>query len=320
MPFNKCPKLSIRGKNELAKHIAHDGFSVDQAKMLIDDVVINFDRYWKDNLKRSKPADQKWVRSAKGTPLGTLLGKINERVLAPHDKLIPNFVFGGLKRRNHVQAAKHLLGMKRKRTLLKLDLSRFFEQITEGRVISFLINKCNCTYKGAKLLARLCCVPLGEKGSNQLQRVIARGFATSSRIAVWCSMDTFVKMDRLVQRRLRGKDPRIAIYVDDIGITSTRTEKSDMLILKQEIKQLVENGARPLLLNDKKCKVVRHEEGMEFVGLGLDRNSVSLGVKTRSRKMRLKNRVDTSTVISEKKTAGVSLKGISQYEAYIKKS
>lgn len=313
----KYPRISIRGKNELAKSIRDQHFLFQDAANLIGDVKANFDKYWKDNLKHSKPNDEKWVRSAYGTPLGSLLNKINSRVLAPHDGLIPQFIFGGVEGRSHIQAAQHLQGDKSRRTYLKLDLSRFFEQITEQRVISLLINKCRCTYPGAKLIASLCCLPLGEKGHGQSQRAIARGFATSSRLATWCSLDLCMKIDRLIKQRLRGRDPKLSIYVDDIAISATKTKKAELLTLSQDIKQLCQNHQRPLILNDKKMKIIRHNEGVEHLGLKLNRRSLSLGKKSFAKKMRLKTRLPELSGI-EKANAKRSLRGISQYERQVK--
>ncbi len=315
---NNYPKLHIGGKTELAKHLSHKGFSKEEAQKLISNVLKNFDRYWKDNLKRSKPHEEKWVRSAKGTPLGFLLSKIDERLLAPSDELIPNYIFGGKRSSNHVFAVRHLQGAKGKRTLLKLDLRRFFEQITEDRVINLLVYKCGCSYKGAKLVARVCCVPFGKKGSNSSLRTIARGFSTSSRLAVWCSLGLFSKIDALIRARLKGKDPRIAIYVDDIGVTATKTKKSEMLRLAYEIKDLVEKYKHPLLINDDKREILRHDEGMEHLGIKMQRRGLFLGRKTQKKKGMLRASLIKNISSSDRKKLKRRWIGISQYERYVR--
>ena len=92
----RYPKIGIRSKNELAKRISGKGLSQQQALDLINDVVKNRDKYWKDS-KMSEPLSEKWVRNASHTNYGKLLSLISTRVLAPHDNMVPDFIFGGLK-------------------------------------------------------------------------------------------------------------------------------------------------------------------------------------------------------------------------------
>src|SRR5687768_434663 len=112
------PKIHIRSKNELAKRLSHKGFSQEKALALINEVLANHDKLWKDNAKYSEPEKNKYVRNARGTPLGLLLRMIDRMVLAPHDKLLPGYVFGGIKGTSHALAARNLLGQRRKRVLL----------------------------------------------------------------------------------------------------------------------------------------------------------------------------------------------------------
>lgn len=303
MQNSRYPKLSIRSKNELAKHLSHSKFPKGEALALINDVLRNFNKYWKDNEYKSEPKKEKFVRSAKGTPLGRLLDNINKSILAPHDKMLPVFIFGGVKNMNHAKAAKYLLGKKRRRTSLKLDITRFFEQVSEERVYHFFHDKCACSKKAAKLLAGFCCVPKGQKESGSNNKTVARGFATSSRLAVWCNLDTFIKLDRLVQKRLKGKDVRIAIYVDDIGITASKISREEMKNLSYEITKLLLNADRNqrLPINEAKTKISSHEEGIEHLGLRLYRNRLSIGSKTKSNLDRAKNKHQRKSLMRYKK-------------------
>jgi len=302
MQTSRYPKLYIRSKNELAKHLSHSKFSKEEALALVNDVLSNFARYWNDNEYRSEPGKEKYVRSAKRTPLGRLLDNINKAVLAPHDKMLPNFVFGGVKNMNHAKAAKYLLGRKRKRTSLKLDITRFFEQISDERVYHFFRDKCACSKKAAVLLASFCCVPEGPKGSSSERKTIARGFATSSRLVIWCNLDTFIKLDRLIKKRLKGNDPRIAIYVDDVGITASRVSKEKMKKLSLEVENLLLNTDRnqKLPINKKKTKISSHKEGIEHLGLRLYRNRLSIGAKTKSKMDRARGRSERKPLIRYK--------------------
>ena len=289
------PKIAIRSKLELAKRLSDKRDSVEDMARLISDVKTNYDNYWTDHPTQSQPEKGKWVRDASRTDLGKLLKLINAKVLAPHDSLIPTFVFGGVSRRNHKAAVTHLLGVKRKRIILKLDVSRFFEQIKYERVYSFFLVKGQCGQRGARLLADLCCVPIGAKDSPGTYKTIARGFSTSSRLAVWCNLDTFLRLERLVKKELRGKDPRIAIYVDDIAITASGITKEDMMKLYPKIKTILESDKNQKLpLNNAKTKIIYHsgdkydidgiyqgKRGFEHLGLQMNRNSLTLGTKTR---------------------------------------
>lgn len=289
------PKIAIRSKRELAKRLSDKRASIEEMAKLVDDVKTNFDSYWIDHPTQSQPEKNKWVRDASRTDLGKLLKLINTKILAPHDSLVPIIIFGGVSKRNHKAAVMHLLGVKRKRVILKLDVSHFFEQIKYERVYSFFLAKGQCGQRGAKLLADLSCVPLGAKDNPGDYKTIGRGFSTSSRLAVWCNLDTFLRLERLVKKELRGKDPRIAIYVDDIAITASGVTKDDMMKLYPKIKAILESDKNQKLpLNDAKTKIIYHsgdeydingvyqgKRGFEHLGLQMNRNSLTLGTKTR---------------------------------------
>lgn len=328
---HRYPDIHIRSKNELAKRLSNKKLPFAKVMDLTNDVILNFNKYWKDHKTLSRPMEEKWVRDASYTNLGKLLRLIDKEVLAQHDKMLPEFLFGGIAGRSHKAAVRHLLGKKRGRVLLKLDISRFYEQISEERVEQFFAVKAGCGKVGAKLLARLCCVPFGAKDKPEKRRTLARGFSTSSRLAVWCNLDTFVKLERLVKKELAGKDPRIAIYVDDIGITASRVTKEDMTTLYPKIKHILESDSKQKLpLNTKKTKIVFHDgqtysiegedlgkQSFEHLGLQMLRNSVTLGTRARWKVSELTHRIKTS----RNNTAGLkkSKKSLLRYKAYIHK-
>ncbi len=303
MQDSRYPKIHIRSKTELARHLSHGKFTKKEALALIKDVQDNFNSYWKDNERQSEPEKNKFVRSAKGTPLGRLLDNINKKILAPHDKMLPDFISGGIKNMNHIKASRHLLGKKRKRTLLKLDITRFFEQISEKRVYYFFYNKCNCSKRGAKLLSSLCCVPQGPKGNHIKHKTIARGFATSSRLAIWCNINIFIKINRLIKKELKKNDPRITIYVDDIGITASRVPKETMEKISLEVIDLLQNADinQQLPINKNKTKISSHEEGIEHLGLKLHRNKLSISAKNQSKLDKTRDKKKRESLIRYKK-------------------
>jgi hypothetical protein len=281
---SRYPSINIRSKNELSKQISDKKFSYKLALSLINDVLKNFDKYWYDS-KQSEPEKNKFVRSAKGTPLGYLLNKIDKKVLAPHDHLIPNFIFGGLSGKSHIQAAHHLLGNKKRRRLLGLDIKHFFEQISKERVFHFLNKKCGCSTSASHLLANICCVPLGPKDDPTKNESIARGFATSPRLSIWCNLDIFLRLSWKVKKLLKGHDPKLSIFVDDIGITASNISSEKM----EEVSSILENillnfdPNQKLPINLDKKKNCYFPDGVEHLGLRLGRKKLSIGGKTKSR-------------------------------------
>ena len=227
---NQYPKIGLRSKNEIAKRISSKKLSTNEALILINDVLKNFDSYWYDS-KNSKPEEQKFVRSATKSPaLKKLLKLISEKILKPYDVLVPEFMFGGLSGKNNIQATRYLLGEQRDRTLLKLDVKTFFEQVKQERVFYFFYKKCQCTVEASRILASLCCVPRGKKGSGSNEKILARGFATSSRLSMWCNLGTFQHLDWKMKKKLKRKKKHIKKYM--VRIKQKKIQKIILLLVK----------------------------------------------------------------------------------------
>jgi hypothetical protein len=319
MPDNKrYPNLGIRSKNELAKRISSNKLSPKEALLLINDVLVNFDKYWYDSSK-SDPDKEKYVRSSVGTNLGKLLKLLDQKVLAQCDSMVPHFFFGGLSKKNHIRAAYYLLGNKRYRTLLALDISRFFEQIERQRIFHLFNKKFKCSVKASDMLASLCCVPSGPKNNGSSKKVLARGFATSVRLALWSNLDLFVKLKWLVQENLKKYDPRMAVFVDDIGITASRVDAKLMESLRDKIRKLFDDfdPNQPLPLNEKKIKILSYDQGIEHLGLRLNRNSLSLGKKTLSKKNKITQKLKQPLSILERSDLKQKRKSLINYQKQI---
>jgi len=311
---SRYPHLLIRSKNELAKHISDAKFSKNDALDLINRVLKDYDHYWRES-SESEPEKGKYVRDAKGTPLGLLLNKIDKKVLARHDSSLPNFIFGGLRGLNHIKAGKHLLGGRRKRVLLAMDIHRFFEHISAQRVNDLFRYKCGCSEEGAKLLTRLCCVPAGPKGSKSSDMILSRGFATSPRLAVWCNLDTFIKLDYAVKKKFKDHDPRLAIYVDDIGITASRVTKEDMYKFADQVEEILNaDSNQPLPVNTTKTKVMSHEEGLVHLGLRLFRNKLSIDGKSLAKRNRLREKIREKMPKEQKKSLRKIYRSLTAYK------
>lgn len=327
MISHSYPKLNLYTKNQLANAIRGKKLSFNEAIKLIDDCLANKDNYWFDNQKESKPDDDKWVRSASGTPLGKLQKRINQLILAPHDNELPIFIYGGVSKKGIKNAAIALQGKKNKRTLLKVDMRRFFEHITYEDIIRTLTCYCNCGKDVSRIIAEIVCVCMGKKSlDNTNEKVLARGFSTSSRLAVWCNLDLFRKLFYCMTKKLNGHDPRIAVYMDDIGITASRVNPVLLSSFYKDIIKLIENTSK-LELNKNKTKIIdylqreydvldgRLLEGkitpFEFLGIGIGRNRLYPGVKTRSKMAKLIKKLNLS---DEER---LTLKGQKQYAKYI---
>jgi len=296
----RYPVLNLGSKNAIAKRIAGKS-KYREALILLNDVIDNRDKYWYDS-EKSEPENEKFVRSAVGKPLGKLLKLIDAKIIAPHDKLVPDFIFGGLSGKNHIQAARYLLGKQRNRTLLKLDIKHFFEQIHKKRVFYFFYKKCNCSVRAARILSGLCCVPLGPKGSGHTEESLARGFATSSRLALWCNLDLFLRLHWKAKKELKGYDPRIAIFVDDVGITASKIDMRHMDEFSEKVETILANFDvnQPLPINLKKKDILTNEKGLEHLGLRLGRNKLTMGKKARSRKDKISAMLKKSLSKTEK--------------------
>lgn len=300
----RYPKINLKSKNEIAKRISSKALDQKSALALLNDVIKNFDLYWYDS-KRSEPAKDKFVRSAAKSPqLKEVLRLINEIILAPHDHMVPEFIFGGLSKRNNIQASGYLLGKKRVRVLLKLDIKSFFEQVTEKRIFYFFYKHCGCSVEAARILSRLCCVPKGKKGSGSHEKILARGFATSARLAMWCNLTTFQRLEWKMKESLKGHDPRVAVYVDDIGITASRVSVEEMEKVKLSAIKLLEtfdkNQPLPAHHDGEKALVKKFADGTEHLGIKLGRNKLSLGWKTRSKTDKARLALQNSTSKAER--------------------
>lgn len=199
--------------------------------------------------------------------------------------------------RNNKSAALHLLGNKRKRTLLKMDLHRFFEQNDYEKILDFFHYRAGCSLKMSHFFASICCVPLGKKGTQGTKRVLARGFSTSPRIAIWCNLRFFKQIDKKARNILKGFDPRVAFYVDDIGVTASRVSPEKMAEVYLCVEGLLKSSdINGLDLNSDKCFIVDYlnnkfstngkyigKDYFEHLGVELKRNTIVAGIKTMSR-------------------------------------
>jgi len=287
-----------------------------EARSLINNVINNHDSLWRDNKKESKPEKKKWVRSAHKTDLGKLLKLIDVKVLAPLDSSLPSFIFGGRKGMSNVTAAKHLLGYEKERTLLALDITRFFESVEMDAIEKFYRSK-GCSPKISKILSKLSCVRRGPKEDPENIYSLARGFSTSTRLAVWSNIIAFYKIYNLIMKRLKGYDPRMAIFIDDIGISASRVPRELLSSLEEEVNDILKSESRGTLkLNDGKTKIMDFTEGIQHLGVVLNRNKLVLPTDLRSKFDWLKYKARTTGLEKYRKRKD----GYRSYEGSLRKA
>lgn len=206
------PKIQIRSKNELAKHLS----SKRNYKDVLEKINHCIERfpYLYSNHQDSK--DGKYIRVAK-RPLKEINKLINTVILKEYDSTIISCIYGWIQNRSFVQAVD-IHKTKAKRTYIKLDLKRFFEQISYEKALWFF-KKTWCKLNIAHMLTWFCCIPNSEYFRIDAERVIARWFSTSSRLAVLCTLEYFQKLNWLTLKYLKKFRPKITVFVDDITIS-----------------------------------------------------------------------------------------------------
>ena len=151
----------------------------------------------------------------------------------------------------------------------------------------------------SKLLANLCCTPIGKKNSGSIKKTLARGFSTSPRLAIWINLNTFLQIQWLTSKILKGHDPRIVIFIDDIGITASRISKQKMKQLQHGIEKILQKNKTPQ--NRKKTLIKLFSNTVEHLGVVLGRNKVTIGSKTRKKLTFLLKKIKKSTHTNKQK-------------------
>lgn len=272
------PKVYIRSKAELAKHLSTPK-SYDSILDDINEALNNIQKLY-FNHSNSTPNEWKFIRVAKW-PLKKVNNKINEFILKPIDRCLPFFIFWGVSGKNHIKAVKEHKS-KNKRAYIKLDLQRYFDQITQERVIWNLVSKLWCSPKWAYFIASMCCVPEWEKYSDDAKKLIARGFHTSSRLAILCSIEFFMRLNYFLQNKYSHLNPKVSVYVDDITISLDESNTEILQEILTWIKKLSEKYN--LILNDDKEEIIEWTYSTEILWIKLENWKMKLWKKSLGRK------------------------------------
>ena len=307
-------RLNIRSEFELCKRLSCKQFPSQSATEALGAVLLNHDDFWVDH-KDSEPEKGKYLRSVKkNSPLFSVLKLINNSIFKRHDILLSrHHLWGGISGKDNIQAACLCLGIRGKRSMLKIDLSKFFEQVSEDKLYAFFV-KNRCTKSIARILARILSVPRGAKGSGSKERVLARGFSTSPRAAIWCYLGFFQKLSKVVEEHCGEKPFRIFIYVDDITIVTNDMGRDFLEQLFVKIHDLARDDGVGIHTSEKK-EILTSDEPQEVLGVSIFRNSLGIGKKTIGNKQRLTNKLRKDPNCKKTKE---SLRGIYIYNQRIK--
>jgi len=175
------------------------------------------------------------------------------------------------------------MGYEKERKLLALDITKFFESVQMSKVEKFYIDK-KCSPRFARSLALFSCVKKGPKAEPEEEYSLARGFSTSTRLAVWSYVTAFHRINDLVMKRLKGHDPRMAIFIDDIGISASRVDDSLMMSLVDDVNKILDEESKGALkLNEGKTKLMTYKDSIKHLGVVINRNKLVMPVDMRAK-------------------------------------
>lgn len=169
--------------------------------------------------------------------LRKLQRRINRRLFNPKGKADsvvnwPIYIYGSVPNqeiegntynRDYVACARQHCGS---RSILKLDISDFFDNVHEDHVKSIFANLLKYSEEVADVLTKLCCY----KGS------LVQGALTSSFLACLCLYDVEPKL----VKKLNRKKLRYTRLVDDITISSTQPHFDFSMVKDIALRQLYE--------------------------------------------------------------------------------
>jgi len=260
----------------LHEAFVHKNKTLRETKYFIKNLKEGFDDMWEDH-RLSKPEKNKNIRDCSKSSLGPYLRAFNNNVLKGYDSHTPSFIYGGIQGGNHVEAASKLL--ENEGTLLKLDFKNFFESIDLIRV-KIMFERSGCSSRAAAKLANIFCIAEGKKGCGSKNKVLARGFSTSTRIAIWCHIDTFYMIVRLIDKKLSKYKYSVIFFVDDIGIMTQGVPKNELLDLANDINTMLETKVSGnLCLNMSKVKIREKDEAREILGINILKGGLDISNK-----------------------------------------
>ena len=91
-----------------------------------------------------------------------------------------------------------------------------------------------------------------------------------------------------MKKKLKGHDPAISVYVDDIGITASRVSLEKMEAFKSEAIVLLEGQSLPPHKVGPKLVIRKFSDSAEHLGVRLGKRKLSLGREAKFRATEVK--------------------------------
>lgn len=325
---HRHPKLNLRTESDLLLFL-NTAKSKDLNKTFKRKITLKDLRYlrdnshldWSDHPTESNPEKQKYVRSIRpGSNLNIANRRLDAAMRGALDKKVPQIFYGSVSEKSHIQAAR-ILCNGRNSTIISLDVTRFFESISQDRVARFFY-KAGCSREIAQMLAKLACVPLGPKDKPEPNYALARGFPTSPRLSLWATFEIFVKLNRVFQKKFAHLSPKIVVFVDDIGISVKGANEADIEAVKKLAFRIIGGDKRGVNLvvhkRPPKLKVRHISRTAEHLGLVIGKKSLSPGFKTRHKIGSVNARLSDKTLSREDRKSALNLKrGLMDYKRKI---
>jgi len=219
-------RLSIRRLRDLS-------YRLDLPLKLLEKTAENTEKYYLVWYKKKPNGDRRELCKVK-RPLRDIQKAIH-RLL--REVYLPESVHGGVKGKSHItNASVHC----RKRSLLNLDLKKYFPSISHHRVYGLFRNELNCSPDVSRLLTKLC----------TLNGSVPQGASTSTDIANLVFRKTDYRLDGLAAKHGLAKSR----YVDDISFSGDEISQSLLKLIQSIIK---DSGFK--LNHEKEHRTGRHE-------------------------------------------------------------
>ena len=119
-----------------------------------------------------------------------------------------------------------------------------------------------------------------------------------------------------MQKKLCDHFPKLAIFVDDIGITAVGVKEEKLEELRDEIIALAKQNG--LIINSGKTKIVPPNKTKEYVGIHITNRKIFPSSATNRKRLSRANDVKNCTGL-EKERAKKSLVGLQQNRKFTKK-
>ncbi len=231
-PYSK-KRLSIRRLRDLS-------YRLGLPLKLLEKTAENTEKYYIVWYKKKPNGDLRELCKVR-RPLRDIQKAIHRLLREVH---LPESVHGGVKGKSHItNASVHC----RKRSLLILDLEKYFPSISHHRVYGLFRNELNCSPDVSRLLTKLCTV----------RGLVPQGSSTSTDIANLVFRKTDYRLDGFAAKYGFGNSR----YVDDISLSGDIISQSELTLIKSIIK---DSGFK---LNDEKEDMTGRHERQVVTGL-----------------------------------------------------